>query len=127
MQDSGADLDLNIEPPEREEIISAIKSLKNGKAPWQDSLNAELFKAELGTRTKDFRLDSDSRLETHEQPLISCYYFYSHYLSVIRLFYMRLGNDLALSEAEAELDVNTNITHAPCVKRASFISRQWRV
>ena len=38
------DLDISTEPPEVPEIISAIKSLKNGKAPGCDNLNAELFK-----------------------------------------------------------------------------------
>ena len=37
-------LDINTAPPEEKEIVSAIKSLKNGKAPGQDNLNAELFK-----------------------------------------------------------------------------------
>ena len=41
------DLDVSTAPPEKEEIIAAIRSLKNGKSPGQDSLNAELFKAEL--------------------------------------------------------------------------------
>ncbi|RUS90622.1 hypothetical protein EGW08_001619 [Elysia chlorotica] len=38
------DLDINTEPPEEAEIERAIKSLKSGKAPGQDNLNAELFK-----------------------------------------------------------------------------------
>ena len=46
MQDPEADLDLNTAPPEKEEIMATIGSLKNGKAPGQDSLSAELFKAE---------------------------------------------------------------------------------
>ena len=40
------DLDVSTAPPEKEEIIAAIRSLKNGKSPRQDSLNAKLFKAE---------------------------------------------------------------------------------
>ena len=35
-----SDLDIDIDPPNREEIISAIKSLKNGKVPSPDNLNA---------------------------------------------------------------------------------------
>lgn len=37
------DLDVSTAPPEKEEILAAIRSLKNRKAPGQDSLNAELF------------------------------------------------------------------------------------
>ena len=40
------DLDVSTAPPEKEEIIAAIRSLKNGKSAGHDSLNAELFKAE---------------------------------------------------------------------------------
>ena len=40
------DLDINTAVPEKEQIIKAIKSLKNGKAPGHDNLNAELFKAD---------------------------------------------------------------------------------
>ena len=40
------DLDVSTAPPAKEEIIAAIRSLKNGKSPGQDNLNAELFKAE---------------------------------------------------------------------------------
>ena len=46
VQDPEADLDLNTAPPEKEEIMAAVRSLKNGKAPGQDSLSAELFKAD---------------------------------------------------------------------------------
>lgn len=45
-QDPDTDLDVSTAPPEKEEIVAAIRSLKNRKAPGQDSLNAELFKAE---------------------------------------------------------------------------------
>ena len=40
------DLNINTAIPEKEEIIKAIRSLKNGKAPGHDNLNAELFKAD---------------------------------------------------------------------------------
>lgn len=43
-QDAEEDLDISIEPPTKEEIVEAIRDLKNGKAPGQDQLNAELFK-----------------------------------------------------------------------------------
>ena len=39
------DLDVNTDPPRKEEIIAAIKSLENGKSPRQDNLSAEVFKA----------------------------------------------------------------------------------
>ena len=40
------DLDIDIDPPTKEEIVAAIKTLKNGKSPGQDNLDAELFKAD---------------------------------------------------------------------------------
>ena len=40
------DLDIITAVPEKEQIIKAIKSLKNGKAPGHDNLNAQLFKAD---------------------------------------------------------------------------------
>ena len=46
IQEPDADLDVNTAPPEKEEIMAAIKSLKNRKAPGQDNLSAELFKAD---------------------------------------------------------------------------------
>lgn len=46
VQEPVADLDVNTTPPEKEEIIATIRSLKNGKAPGHDNLNAELFKAD---------------------------------------------------------------------------------
>ena len=39
-------LDINTVVPEKEEVIKAIKSLRNGKAPEHDNLNTELFKAD---------------------------------------------------------------------------------
>ena len=40
------DQDVSAAPPEKEEIMAAIRSLTTRKSPGQDSLNAELFKAE---------------------------------------------------------------------------------
>ena len=40
------DLDINTWLPEKEEIIKAIKLLRNGKAPGHDNFNAELSKAD---------------------------------------------------------------------------------
>ncbi|CAG2246334.1 unnamed protein product [Mytilus edulis] len=40
------DLEINTNLPERQEIIIAIKALKNGKSPGQDNLNEELFKVD---------------------------------------------------------------------------------
>ena len=44
IQDAMEDLDISTEQPTKEEIIAAIRNLKNGKAPGQDQQNAELFK-----------------------------------------------------------------------------------
>ena len=46
IQEAETDLDVNTDPPNKQEIIAAIKTLKNNKAPGQDNLNAELFKAD---------------------------------------------------------------------------------
>ncbi|CAG2201949.1 unnamed protein product [Mytilus edulis] len=40
------DLEININLPDKQEIIKVIKSLKNGKSPGHDNLNAELFKVD---------------------------------------------------------------------------------
>ena len=47
--DAQQDLEINTEPPQKVEIITAIKSLKNGKAAGHDNLKAELFKADPNT------------------------------------------------------------------------------
>ena len=44
--EAAEDLDISTDPPTKEEIVAAIKTLKNGKSPGQDNLDAELFKAE---------------------------------------------------------------------------------
>ena len=46
VQDPDTDLDVSTAPPEKEETMPAIRSPKTGKAPGQDSLNADLFKVE---------------------------------------------------------------------------------
>lgn len=46
IQETEEELDINIDPPEKEEISAAISSLKNGKAPGPDNLDAEFFKAD---------------------------------------------------------------------------------
>ena len=46
IQEASIDLDVNTDVPTRREVIQAINSLKNGKAPGNDNLNAELFKAD---------------------------------------------------------------------------------
>ena len=38
------DLDVRVDPPSRQEILNAIKSLKNNKAPGQDAIPVELLK-----------------------------------------------------------------------------------
>ena len=45
IQEAVTDLDINTDVPATREIIQAINSLKNGKAPGHDNLKAELFKA----------------------------------------------------------------------------------
>ena len=46
IQEAATDFDISTDVPSRREIIQAINSLKNGKAPGHDNLNAELFKAD---------------------------------------------------------------------------------
>ena len=43
IQEAETDLDVNTNPPGKEEIIAAIK---NGKFPGQDNLSTEVFKAD---------------------------------------------------------------------------------
>ena len=40
------DLEIETSPPSKEEIINAIKALKNNKAPGPDNLNAKLFRTD---------------------------------------------------------------------------------
>ena len=40
-------LDINVSPPSEQELISAIKGLKNGKACGKDTSHAEILKADL--------------------------------------------------------------------------------
>jgi len=46
IEESAEDLEININPPSKVEIVTAIKTLKNRKTPGKDNLNAELFKIE---------------------------------------------------------------------------------
>jgi hypothetical protein len=46
IKDPAEDLNIDTDPPTRAEILSAIKTLKNRKAPGEDHLNAELLKAD---------------------------------------------------------------------------------
>ena len=45
-------LDINCDPPTEEEILTAIKKTRNGKAPGIDGIQAEMLKADLTTSTK---------------------------------------------------------------------------
>ncbi|XP_076101178.1 uncharacterized protein LOC143070963 [Mytilus galloprovincialis] len=45
------ELDINTDPPSKEEITKAIKSMKSGKAAGIDGLQAELLKADINTAT----------------------------------------------------------------------------
>ena len=46
IQEAATDFDISTDVPTRREIIQAINSLKNGKTPGHNNLNAELFKAD---------------------------------------------------------------------------------
>ena len=44
IEEAEEDLDVKTDPPSKEEIIAAIRTLKNGKASGHDNLSAEFFK-----------------------------------------------------------------------------------
>lgn len=52
IQEAETDLDMKNVPTQKGEIITALRSLKKGKAPGQDNLNADMFKADPETSAK---------------------------------------------------------------------------
>ena len=60
-------LDIGTSPPGTAEVRSAIENMKNGKAPGIDSLQAELFKADINTAS---RLLTDLFSKIWEQEVI---------------------------------------------------------
>ncbi|XP_012939400.1 uncharacterized protein LOC106012114 [Aplysia californica] len=46
IQEATLDLDISPDPPQKHEIVKAVKSLKLRKSPGMDNLNAELFKVD---------------------------------------------------------------------------------
>ncbi|XP_012943583.1 uncharacterized protein LOC106013152 [Aplysia californica] len=46
IQEATLDLDISSDPPQKHEIIKAVKSLKSRKSPGMDNRNAELFKVD---------------------------------------------------------------------------------
>ena len=60
-------LDIDTSPPVIAEVRSAIENMKNGKAPGIDSLQAELFKADISTTS---RLLTDLFSKIWEQEII---------------------------------------------------------
>ena len=60
-------LDIGTSPPGTAEVCSAIENMKNRKAPGIDSLQAELFKADINTAS---RLLTDLFSKIWEQEVI---------------------------------------------------------
>ncbi|XP_012939302.1 uncharacterized protein LOC106012092 [Aplysia californica] len=46
IQEATLDLDISSDPPQKHEIVKAVKSLKSRKSPGMDNLNTELFKVD---------------------------------------------------------------------------------
>ena len=59
------DIDINISPPSQAEVETAIKAMKSGKASGIDSLQAELFEADVITASMVFT-DLFAKIWNHE-------------------------------------------------------------